>query len=289
MSDLGATPRPITAAVRITASPPLSVQLASSSASESPAAATSPMVPWFAPFGQSMFAPYGTSLLRPSPLLASHSSLQSVSALSSSPSPFSSSPPPPPPPPPLSSIGWPLPRPKARPRPASPTILRTTKIVVDECVVCPARLPVHGSDGYAGRRALPRAAVEALNIDGLPQCASLLHMPKFKQHSGHQVVSLLQAYATGMCGTPLRVGGMVQVFNNTLPGFNVSAADFPNGGAHQQNTVYWQGAAFAVRDLGQPADWRSWCESTPLWRPSAKRDSGRLCGSCFNRSTALRG
>ena len=56
-------------------------------------------------------------------------------------------------------------------------------------------------------------------------------MSKFKQHSGHQAVSLLQAYATGMCGTPLRVGGMVQVFNNTLPGPMCRRQTFQMGGA----------------------------------------------------------
>ena len=40
----------------------------------------------------------------------------------------------------------------------------------------------------------------------------------------------LQRWATSMCGTPLRVGDTVQVFDNTLPGYNVSAADFPSGG-----------------------------------------------------------
>lgn len=40
----------------------------------------------------------------------------------------------------------------------------------------------------------------------------------------------IQCWVKRLCGTSVTIGDAVRVFDNTLPGYNVSAADFPNGG-----------------------------------------------------------
>ena len=110
-------------------------------------------------------------------------------------------------------------------------------------MVCSAVLPVRGDEGYAGRRAVPRKAAEALNVDGLPklhafcqQCASHLQMPQLKQPLGAQIMSRLQTWVTRLCGTTARVGGTAGVLNNTLAGYNASSKDFPEGGVIHKMT-----------------------------------------------------
>lgn len=138
----------------------------------------------------------------------------------------------PPPPPPPSSRGNEASRGTlgSRSRSSSPHVGRSTVIRLGECVVCPSALPEKAPK-------LPKAA-RALLPTGLPDlfvcsrtCASYLQGNHLTgSPTGRQAMDHLQRWATEMCRTPLRVDDVVDVFDNTLPGFNVSASDFPDGG-----------------------------------------------------------
>lgn len=142
--------------------------------------------------------------------------------------------PPPPPPPPSLSSATPRsgkPRGTTGSRSSSPHMMRPALISLGECVVCPNALPA------AKVPKLPKAARASLPEDlpdlfvCSPACAYYLQGTQLTASpSGRQAMGNLQRWATHMCGTSVRVGDSVQVFDKTLKGFNVAASDFPNGG-----------------------------------------------------------
>ena len=112
-----------------------------------------------------------------------------------------------------------------------------SEISVDGCVVCPAALPAWVKADYLQRRALPAAASAALACDGLPRlytcspaCAAQLQGSRLTLQRGVAIMPNLRRWACHLCGTDIQVGDNVDVFNSTLPGYNVTASDFPCGG-----------------------------------------------------------